>query len=54
MEFHYRYLLLNMTYQKKFKNSAFSLKLVTDLFSSKIGRLQDIFFLLWKDFSTDQ
>ena len=40
--------------KKELNNSAFSLKLVTNLFSWKIGGIQGIFLLLWKDFSTDQ
>ena len=37
----------------KKKNSPFSLKLVTNLFSWKNSGIQGIFLLLWKDFSTD-
>ena len=37
----------------KKKNSAFSLKSVTNLFSWKNSGIQGIFLLLWKDFSTD-
>ena len=33
---------------------AFSLKFVTNLFLRKIGGIQVIFLLLWKDFSTDE
>ena len=40
--------------KKELNNLAFSLKLVANLFSSKIGGIQGIFLLLWKDFSTDQ
>ena len=39
--------------KKEFSNSAFYLKFVTNLFSWKIGGIQDIFLLLWKDFNTD-
>ena len=38
---------------KRRNNSAFSLKLVTNLFSWKNGGIKGIFLLLWKAFSTD-
>ena len=40
--------------KKELNSSAFSLKFVTKLFSRRIGGIQGIFLLLWKDFSTDQ
>ena len=39
--------------KKELNNSAFSLKLVTNLFSRKIGRMHN-FYYYGKNFSTDQ
>ena len=55
-ELHYRRLstIEHCLAKKEWNNLVFSLKFVANLFSWKIGGIQGIFLLLWKDFSTDQ